>query len=154
MVGGWEWHWDQGENRHLPDYTGIQACTLLTDMAHRDGGTLFVSGSHYAVAAHFHRTRGRFSDNYSAKRMQSFFSTEEWFRDLDGGSVPKADRVATFMDRTTTVDGVPLRVHEMTGRPGDVYFLHPLLVHAGPPNGGRHPRIMHRSFAWRPPEKA
>lgn len=149
-----EWHWDQGENRHLPDYTGIQACTLLTDMAHRDGGTLFVSGSHYAVAAHFHRTRGRFSDNYSAKRMQSFFSTEEWFRDLDGGSVPKADRVATFMDRTTTVDGVPLRVHEMTGRPGDVYFLHPLLVHAGPPNGGRHPRIMHRSFAWRPPEKA
>ena len=69
-----EWHWDQGENRHLPSYTGMQACTLLTDMAHRDGGTLFVSGSHHAVAAHYHRTRGRFSDNYSAKRMQSFFS--------------------------------------------------------------------------------
>ena len=32
-----EWHWDQGENRHLPNYTGIQACTLLTDMAHRGG---------------------------------------------------------------------------------------------------------------------
>ena len=86
--------------------------------------------------------------------MQSFFATEEWFRDLDDGTVPKADRVATFMDRTSTVDGVSLRVHEMTGKPGDVYFLHPLLVHAGPPNGGRRPRIMHRSFAWRPQEKA
>lgn len=149
-----DWHWDQGENRHLPNYTGLQACTLLTDMAHRDGGTLFVSGSHHAVAAHFHRTRGRFSDNYSAKRMQSFFSTEEWFRDLDGGTVPKEGRVATFMDRTSTVDGMALRVHEMTGKPGDAYFLHPLLVHAGPPNGGRRPRIMHRSYVWRPPEKA
>ena len=149
-----DWHWDLGEIRHLPGYTGVLACTLLTDTAHRDGGTLFVSGSHHAVAAHFHRTRGRFSDNHSAKRMQSFFTTEEWFRDLDGGTVPNVDRVATFMDRTTTVDGVSLRVHEMTGKPGDVYFLHPLLVHAGPPNGGRCPRIMHRSFAWRLPEEA
>ena len=149
-----EWHWDQGENRHLPNYTGLQACTLLTDMQHRDGGTLFVSGSHHAVAAHFHRTRGRFSDNYSAKRMQSFFNTEKWFCDLDRGTVPKADRVATFMERTSTVEGISLRVHEMTGKPGDTYFLHPLLVHAGPPNGGRRPRIMLRSFAWRPPQNA
>jgi len=127
-----EWHWDQGENRHLPNYTGVQACTLLTDMQHRDGGTLFVSGSHHAVVAHFHRTRGRFSDNYSAKRMQSFFNTEKWFCDLDRGTVPKADRVASFMERTSTVEGVSLRVHEMTGKPGDTYFLYPLLVHAGP----------------------
>ena len=144
-----DWHWDQGENRHLPAYTGLQVCTLLTEAEHRDGGTLFVSGSHHVVAAHFHRTRGQFSDNYSAKRMQSFFSTEDWFRDLDGGTVPEKDRVATFMDRTTTVGGIPLRVYEMTGKPGDVYVLHPLLVHAGPRNGGRSPRIMHRSFVWR-----
>lgn len=149
-----DWHWDQGENRHLPTYTGLQVCTLLSETSHRDGGTLFVSGSHHAVAAYFHRTRGRFSDNYSAKRMQSFFSTREWFRDLDGGTVPKEDRVAAFMDRTSTIDGISLRVHEMTGKPGDVYLLHPLLVHAGPPNGGRWPRIMHRSFAWRPPHAA
>ena len=146
-----EWHWDQGENRHLPAYTGLQVCTVLTEAAHRDGGTLFVRGSHHAVAAHFHRTRGRFSDNYSVKRMQSFFNTEEWFRDLDGGNVPEEDRVAMFMDRTSTVDGIALGVREMTGKPGDVYFLHPLLVHAGAPNGGRRPRIMQRSFAWRPP---
>lgn len=145
-----EWHWDHGEIRHLPSHTGVQASTLLTNMAHRGGGTLFVSGSHHAVARHFHRTRGRFSDNYSAKRMQSFFKTQEWFRDLDGGTVPKANRVATYMERTSTVDGIALRVHEMTGKPGDAYFMHPLLVHAGPANGARTPRIMLRSVAWRP----
>lgn len=146
-----DWHWDQGENRHLPRYTGLQVCTLLSDADHGAGGTLFVSGSHHFVAAHYERTRGRFSDNYSAARMQSFFRTEEWFRELDGGAVPKAARVATFMERATTVDGIGLRVHEMTGKAGDAYFLHPLLVHAGPPNRGRGPRIMHRSTVWCPP---
>ena len=145
-----EWHWDQGENRHLPSYTGLQACTLLTDAEHQDGGTLFVSGSHHIVAEHFHRTRGSFSDNYSAARMRSFFATEEWFRDLDSGAVPKQERVATYMNQISEVNGVQLQVHEMTGKTGDAYFLHPLLVHAGPPNGGHTPRMMHRAFAWCP----
>ena len=143
-----EWHWDQGENRHLPSFTGLQVCTLLTDADHQSGGTLFVSGSHHFVAAHFHRTRGLFSDNYSAARMQSFFSTERWFRNLNCGAVPKADRVATYMERTSTLDGIELRVHEMTGKAGDAYFLHPLLVHAAPRNGSDKPRIMHRSSVW------
>ena len=145
-----EWHWDQGENRHLPSYNGMQVCTLLTDAKHQDGGTLFVSGSHHLVLEHFHRTRGQFSDNYSSARMRSFFKTEEWFRDLDRGTVPKRERVATYMEQVSEFNDVRLQVHEMTGKSGDVYFLHPLLVHAGTANGGQTPRLMHRSFAWRP----
>ena len=145
-----EWHWDQGENRHLTNYTGLQVCTLLTEAKHQDGGTLFVSGSHHLVLEHFHRTRGQFSDNYSAARMQSFFKTEEWFRELDRGTVPKQEHVATYMKRVSEVSNVGLQVHEMTGKAGDAYFLHPLLVHARPPNGGHSPRMMHRSFAWCP----
>ena len=144
-----EWHWDMGEIQHLPSYTGMLVCTLLTDAKHQGGGTLFVSGSHKSVLAHFHRTRGQFSDNYSAKRMNSFFDTEEWYKTLDGGLVEKADRVEHFMNRTSSVDGVTLQVHEMTGKAGDTYFLHPLLVHAGPPNGADRPRILHRAFARR-----
>lgn len=144
-----EWHWDMGENHHLPSYNGVLVCNLLTDANHQGGGTLFVSGSHHSVAAHYHRTRGQFSDNYSAKRMQSFFHTEEWFRNLDSGSVPKGDQVATYMDKISTVNGIELRVHEMTGQSGDTYFLHPLLVHAGSPNGSSAPRLMHRAFARR-----
>lgn len=144
-----EWHWDMGENLNLPSYNGVLVCTLLTDAQHQSGGTLFVSGSHHSVAAHYHRTRGQFSDNYSAKRMQSFFRTEEWFMELDTGAVPKADRVASYMEKSSIVNGIQLQVHEMTGKVGDTYFIHPLLVHAGPPNGGNTPRMMHRSFARR-----
>jgi hypothetical protein len=52
------------------------------------------------------------------------------------------DRVAAFMERATDVDGVPLRVHEMTGEPGDAYLLHPLLAHSAAPNALDAPRVM------------
>ena len=143
-----EWHWDMGEIQNLPTYTGVLVCTLLTDASHKSGGTLFISGSHHSVAKHFHRTRGQFSDNYSSKRMRSFFHTEKWFKDLDAGTVPKDDRVATYMDKPSIIDGIQLQVHEMIGNAGDTYFLHPLMVHAGAPNGGDSPRMMHRLLAW------
>jgi ectoine hydroxylase-related dioxygenase (phytanoyl-CoA dioxygenase family) len=50
----------------------------------------------------------------------------EWLRTLD----------------RTAVDGVPVRIVELTGEPGDVVFLHPHLFHAPAPNHGRTPRLM------------
>ncbi|WP_171064674.1 phytanoyl-CoA dioxygenase family protein [Actinomadura soli] len=46
------------------------------------------------------------------------------------------------MTRGTTVAGVPVRVVELTGRPGDVVFLHPHLFHAPAANRSAAPRLM------------
>ena len=46
------------------------------------------------------------------------------------------------MDRETVVDGVPLRVVELTGEPGDMVFCHPVMVHCAAPNRGTRPRFM------------
>ena len=53
-----------------------------------------------------------------------------------------ADRTAAFMDGETIVEGVPLRVVELTGEPGDMVFCHPLMVHCAAPNRGTQPRFM------------
>ena len=46
------------------------------------------------------------------------------------------------MGRETIVEGVPLRVVELTGEPGDMVFCHPLIVHCAAPNRGARPRFM------------
>jgi hypothetical protein len=38
--------------------------------------------------------------------------------------------------------GVPLRVVELTGEPGDMVFCHPLMVHCRTQNRGTRPRFM------------
>jgi hypothetical protein len=61
---------------------------------------------------------------------------------LTGQAPSPADRIAAFMDRETNVEGVPLRVVELTGEPGDMVFCHPLMVHCSTQNRGTRPRFM------------
>ena len=61
---------------------------------------------------------------------------------LTGQAPSPADRIGAFMDRETNVEGVPLRVVELTGKPGDMVFCHPLMVHCVAPNRGTRPRFM------------
>ena len=53
------------------------------------------------------------------------------------------------MDITTAVGGAELRVVEMTGEPGDVFLVHPLIVHAPSTNCADVPRIVLSSFVYR-----
>ena len=46
------------------------------------------------------------------------------------------------MHEETIVDGMPLRVVELTGEPGDMVFCHPVMVHCAAPNRGDWPRFM------------
>ena len=61
---------------------------------------------------------------------------------LTGQAPSPADRIAAFMERETFVEGVPLRVIELTGEPGDMVFCHPVMVHCVAPNRGERPRFM------------
>jgi len=61
---------------------------------------------------------------------------------LTGHAPSPADRVTAFMEAETVADGVPLRVVELTGEPGDMVFCHPLMVHCAAPNRSERPRFM------------
>jgi hypothetical protein len=61
---------------------------------------------------------------------------------LTGQAPSPADRIAAFMGSETIVDGVPLRVVEPAGEPGDIVFCHPVMVHCVAPNRGTRPRFM------------
>ena len=57
------------------------------------------------------------------------------------------DRNERFMTETD-VDGVPVRVVELTGAAGTVYITHPWVLHSLAPNTRKTPRLM-RSFPIR-----
>ena len=65
-----------------------------------------------------------------------------WLMALTEQASSPADRIDAFMDRETIVEGVPLRVVELTGEPGDMVFCHPVMVHCAAPNRGARPRFM------------
>jgi hypothetical protein len=51
-------------------------------------------------------------------------------------------RIARFMNRVETVDGIPLQVVENTGAAGDVVLLHPLVLHVAAPNADTRPLFL------------
>jgi hypothetical protein len=67
---------------------------------------------------------------------ERFGRSHPWLMALTGQAPSPADRIAAFMDAETIVEGLPLRVVELTGEPGDMVFCHPVMVHCVAPNRG------------------
>jgi hypothetical protein len=61
---------------------------------------------------------------------------------LSGHAPSPADRRAAFMADGVEIEGIRLRVVELTGEPGDIVFAHPTIVHCVSPNCGTWPRMM------------
>jgi hypothetical protein len=74
-------------------------------------------------------------------RVRTSLAAHPWLRGLwepgDDG-----DRVQRYMNDRTIIDGVPLRVVELTGEPGDVILMHSDSFHAAAPNRLTEPRMM------------
>ncbi|MFT5376830.1 MAG: hypothetical protein ACI906_003668, partial [Candidatus Latescibacterota bacterium] len=59
---------------------------------------------------------------------ERFLKKYPYFAELMGRAPDKGDRVRRFMEETTEVDGVGLRVVELEGEPGDAVFYNRMLV--------------------------
>ena len=73
---------------------------------------------------------------------ERFRRSDPWLMALTGHAPSPADRIAAFMDAETIVEGIPLRVVELTGEPGDMVFCHPVMVYCVASNRGTRPRFM------------
>jgi hypothetical protein len=145
--GTWElptrfWHWDNPSELHLDRPRGLFVVSFIGSVAPRSGGTLILSGSPRLLIDRARRIPADQRLDTAAKPWERFHRSHPWLMELTGKAPSPADRIAAFMDRETIVDGVPLRVVELTGEPGDMVFCHPVMVHCAARNHGTQPRFM------------
>ena len=136
------WHWDNPCELHLDRPRALFVVSFIGPVASGGGGTLILSGSPRLLIRQERRLPASQRCGSIATRRERFHRSAPWLMALTRLAPSPADRIAAFMDTETTVDGVPLRVVELTGEPGDMVFCHPVMVHCAAPNRGPRPRFM------------
>lgn len=109
---------------------GVQIFAFLETVETGGGGTLAVTGSHRLL-----NEGVRISSGDLRKRLMS----EPYFAELMSN---QSDDRLHLMRQCGHVGDVPLQVVEMTGEPGDVYFMDLRVLHTIAPNALQIPRIM------------
>lgn len=134
--GPWELPADAWHFGFMPASAGqrpVQFFAFLNQVRPRGGGTLVLTGSHRLVTPYLGR-----GEAFCMPRVRASLAAHPWLRGLwepsDGG-----DRIQRYMNDGTIVDGVPLRVVELTG---DVILKHCDCFHAAAPNRQTEPRMM------------
>ena len=145
--GDWEpptrlWHWDNPCEPHFDRPRGLFVVSFIGPVAPRSGGTLILSGSPRLLIQQERQIPASQRRGSIAVLRDRFRRSDPWLMALTGHAPSPADRIAAFMDAETLVEGIPLRVVELTGEPGDVVFCHPVMVHCVAPNRGVRPRFM------------
>ena len=136
------WHWDNLSELHLDRPRALFVVSFIGSVEPRGGGTVILSGSPRLLIEQ-ERQLAADQRRVSITRLRDrFHRSHPWLMALTGLAPSPADRIAAFMDGETIVEGVPLRVVELTGEPGDMVFCHPLMVHCVAPNRRTRPRFM------------
>jgi ectoine hydroxylase-related dioxygenase (phytanoyl-CoA dioxygenase family) len=137
-VPGHGWHLDMPA-RDSDVLDVVRAFAYLNDVRPGGGGTCVVAGSHRVASALVRRSGESAISSRDVRK--SLRRQHRWFYELMKPEESPA-RVARFVDEGADVDGVPVRVVELSGEPGDVALWHPGLLHAASPNCADEPRFM------------
>ena len=132
------WHLDFPASSAVP-LCALRLLAFVGQVMPGGGGTLVVAGSHRLVADLVTRN-GRNKVWHSAD-IRAALASHAWLADLTSKH-DTSDRVARFMREGTVLDGVPVRVVELTGAAGDAFLVHPWILHAAAPNCNPTPRMM------------
>lgn len=130
------WHVDR-----TPDERGrsrsVTVFIVLAELCPCGGGTLILAGSHRLV-----RQDGRHdAKNRVLRRLVG--DRDPWLAELWGREPgPVIARRKRYLEEGVVVDGVPLRVVEVTGQPGDTYLMRGDTFHTVAPNALDQPRMM------------
>jgi hypothetical protein len=131
---------------------GLKVFAFFGDVAPRSGGTLVISRSHRVVSRFVDSLPQSVRADFRTMRLR-FMDHQPWLRAL---ATPEydTDRTARFMDQDGDVDGIAVRIVELTGAAGDVVITHPWALHHVASNAGRYPRLMRAQSIYRGTENA
>jgi ectoine hydroxylase-related dioxygenase (phytanoyl-CoA dioxygenase family) len=134
------WHLDYTAPGSLRGLAGVQLFACLDRVAPRAGATVVACGTHRLVDA-LRRREGPAWPGRSQEVRKRLAAQVPWLRALT--SLREAeDRIERFVDRAEVHEGVALQVAELAGEPGDVFAMHPWLLHAPALNCGDRPRLV------------
>jgi ectoine hydroxylase-related dioxygenase (phytanoyl-CoA dioxygenase family) len=115
----------------------INFFVVLSRLRPQGGGTLMLTGSHRLI--------GQFGDAGAKSKAlrRSLGKRHPWLADL-WGPAPQTqpNRRKRYLMDGVVIDGIPMRVVEVTGEPGDAYLMRTDTFHARSPNTFNEPRIM------------
>ena len=133
------WHTDADYQDSLRPLRGAMVFSFMNRVPPRHGGTLVIAGSHRFVHR-FAAARLDLVGERSSVVRRALYASHPWLAALlaDGGTPERYEHFHQEAD----VDGLPARVVELTGEPGDVVIAHPLIAHCISPNRGSQPRFM------------
>jgi hypothetical protein len=119
---------------------GLRAFKFLDEILPRGGGTAVVAGSHRLVQRVVEQAAE--TTRMSSRRVRETLKRREpWIRDLFTPG-PASVRIDKFLDQETVVDGIPLRVVELVGSPGDMTLMDLRTLHALTRNAESQPRLV------------
>ena len=132
--GEWEvprsiWHLDMPRSAAM-GAPGPEMFTFVNKVEPKGGGTLVLAGSHRLLND---------VEYLSSKNVKKRLKRHTYFRELTGKGDDDRSR---FMEEVGNIDGFPVKVVELTGDPGDVYFVDLRLLHSLGANTSDQPRMM------------
>jgi hypothetical protein len=138
--GDWQvprsgWHVDLPARGDADRLLALRILGVVEDVVTSAGGTVVVEGTHTLTRRLVEGRAGDYGSSADVRRRLA--GDHRWFRDLFGDATNRS----RFLDGSV-IDGVDVRVSELTGKAGDAYLMHPWLMHAAAPNISGAPRSM------------
>jgi len=109
---------------------GVQLFACLDRVAPGGGGTLVIAGSHRLLNER---------RSMRMKEMKRHLLGHDYFRRLYS---PRTEERASVLHETSVIGDVEVTLVELTGEPGDAYFVDLRVLHSGAPNAAPRPRLM------------
>jgi hypothetical protein len=134
------WHLDYVAPGAAAALPGAQPFLCIDRVESRGGATLVAAGVPRLVDA-IRRRNGPDWQGRSSDVRKAVVREVPWFRELCSVRAGE-DRIARFAEKPTPFGSSELQVVELTGEPGDVWLMHPWMLHAPSANCGERPRMV------------
>jgi ectoine hydroxylase-related dioxygenase (phytanoyl-CoA dioxygenase family) len=139
------WHVDEPTSAAREDAWGLLGFAFLDAVEPAGGATVALAGSHRRLRALAASTPGGL---VTTDEAIAALGTEPWFADLLRPGDP-GERRRRFVDEGQVSMGIPLRVVELVGEPGDLVLMDPRCLHTVSANVSRRPRLTMRTICQR-----
>ncbi|MDQ3108211.1 MAG: phytanoyl-CoA dioxygenase family protein, partial [Actinomycetota bacterium] len=133
------WHMDCGFERPTWPVFAVKLFAFFDDVEPGGGGTMLLPGSHRVVDRY--RRSLPPGTGGGQTHWRPFMKNDPWLAELLRGA-RLDDGGRSLVGQRHDVDGIPVELLELAGRPGDVVITHLHVFHTASPNVGDRPRQM------------